>query len=171
MRSHPRYRTVYALLLVVLGVAAGCTALPPVFPGRDSTAAGASELMTERMQTPTPVPGPAMTAITGTVTYRQRIALPSNAVVEVKLQDVSRADAPAILVASQTIETQGKQVPIPYSLGYDPSAIDPRMTYAVSARITVDGKLRWISTTMNPVLTRGAPANNVEIVVEPVGAG
>src|SRR5258708_34753519 len=44
--------------------------------------------------------------VTGTVTYRQRIALPRQAVVQVQLLDVSKADAPAIVIAEQTIETK-----------------------------------------------------------------
>jgi uncharacterized lipoprotein YbaY len=110
----------------------------------------------------------ATATLSGTVSYMQRIALPPNAVVEVTLQDVSRADAPATVIARQTIQANGQQVPIPFALEYDPSAINPAMRYAVSARITEDGKLTWISTTMNPVLTRGAPDNDVEIIVEQV---
>jgi uncharacterized lipoprotein YbaY len=106
--------------------------------------------------------------LTGTVTYRARIALPPNAIVQVQLADVSRMDVAATVIASQTIETKGKQVPIPYELKYDPAKIDPRMTYAVSARITIDGKLAWINDTRYPVLTREAPVTGVEIVVIPV---
>jgi uncharacterized lipoprotein YbaY len=106
--------------------------------------------------------------LTGTVTYLQRMALPPNAVIEVVLADVSRADAPATIVATQTITAAGKQVPFPYELTYDPAAINPAMTYAVQARILVDGKLRFISTQRYPALTRGAPATGINIVVQPV---
>jgi uncharacterized lipoprotein YbaY len=106
--------------------------------------------------------------ITGTVTYLQRVALPPNAIVEVRLADVSKQDVAATVIASQTIETKGAQVPIPFELVYDPARIEERMDYAVSARITIDGKLAWISTTRNPVLTRGAPTTGIEIKVEPV---
>ena len=45
---------------------------------------------------------PSATAkVTGTVTYRERLALPSNAVVQVSLQDVSLADAPRSCSASR----------------------------------------------------------------------
>jgi len=33
--------------------------------------------------------------VTGTATYLQRIALPPNAVITVRIEDVSKADAPA----------------------------------------------------------------------------
>jgi membrane-bound inhibitor of C-type lysozyme len=74
------------------------------------------------------------------------------------------------VIASQTIETQGAQVPIPFELTYDPAKIDPRFTHAVSARITTDGKLTWISDTRYNVLTRDTPMTGVDIVVVPVGA-
>lgn len=109
-----------------------------------------------------------MGTLEGTVTYAQRIALPDNAVVDVTLEDISRADAPATVIAQQTIETNGKQVPIEFALQYDPAVIDPAARYAVRARITVDGKLAWTSDTVNPVLTHGGAVNNVEIVVVPV---
>jgi len=109
----------------------------------------------------------ARTAVTGTVTYLQRSALPPQAVIEVKLLDVSRADAPAIEIASQTIQTNGRQVPFAFELPYDPAQIDPRFTYAVQARITVDGQLAFINTERFAVITQGNPTN-IEVVVQPV---
>ncbi len=58
--------------------------------------------------TPTPVEpatgaGSATSKVTGSITYRERIALPPSAVVAVKLVDVSLADAPAVLIAEQII--------------------------------------------------------------------
>jgi putative lipoprotein len=109
-----------------------------------------------------------MGTLSGTVTYLRRIALPPNAVVEVTLEDISRADAPATVVAQQIIETNGRQAPIDFTLEYDPGAIDPAARYNVRVRITVDGKLAWISDTITPVLTRGGAVNNVEIILQPV---
>jgi putative lipoprotein len=103
--------------------------------------------------------------ITGTVTYRNRSALPPSAVIEVTLADVSLADAPAKVISTQRIEAGGQQPPFPYELKYDPAQIDPRMTYVVSARITEGNELLFISDTHNPILTRGAPLTGVDIVV------
>jgi uncharacterized lipoprotein YbaY len=108
--------------------------------------------------------------LTGTVTYLVRSALPDDAVVRVQLVDVSRADAPATVLAEQEIVTGGQQVPIPFELQYDPAAIDPRFTYAVQARIEIGGQLAFINTTAHQVLTRGNPATDVEVLVEPVPA-
>jgi putative lipoprotein len=86
----------------------------------------------------------AMETLTGTVVYLQRIALPENAVIQVQLQDVSRQDVAAIVLAEQTIAAQGQQVPIPFSLSYDLSRPESNHTYALSVRITVNGELHWI---------------------------
>lgn len=106
--------------------------------------------------------------VTGTVTYLPRIALPPNALIEVSLADVSRADAPARILSTQTIEAGGRQVPFAFELPYDPAQIDSRYSYAVQARITVDGQLRFINTTRTSVITNGSPTQGVEIVVNPV---
>jgi uncharacterized lipoprotein YbaY len=107
-------------------------------------------------------------AVTGTVTYLQRIALPDDSVVEVKLLDVSIADAEAVTISEQTIANPG-QVPIPFELLYDPQDIDPRNTYSVQVRITNGaGDLIFINNSAFLVLTQGNPST-VEVIVEPVG--
>jgi uncharacterized lipoprotein YbaY len=106
-------------------------------------------------------------AVTGTITYLQRIALPEDAVVEVKLSDVSRADAPATVIGEQTITNPG-QVPIPFVVTYDPAVIDPRFTYAIQVRITDGaGNLMWINTSAYNVITNGNPST-IEVVVDQV---
>ncbi len=105
--------------------------------------------------------------LAGTVIYLQRIALPAGSVINVELQDVSRADAAAVVVASQTITTTGENVPIPFELTYDPAQIDPSLSYAVRAQILIDGEMRWSSTERYAVLTNGSPTTDVEVRVMP----
>ncbi len=104
-----------------------------------------------------------MKTITGTVAYRERIALPPNAVVTVSLEDVSLADAPSKVLAKQTFETDGKQSPFAFELNYDSSEIQAKHTYSVRARIDVDGKLRFISDTRQAVITDEAQTHQVDI--------
>ena len=47
--------------------------------------------------------------------YRERIALPPNAVLSVQLADVSLADAPAAILGEQKIDPAG-QVPIKFEI-------------------------------------------------------
>jgi len=107
--------------------------------------------------------------ITGSVTYRERIALPPSAVVKVQLVDVSRADAPAVVLGEQVVRADGRQVPFAFEIAYDPKRIEDRFTYAVQARIEVDGQLRFINDQRYPVLTRGA-GDRIDLLLRAVGA-
>jgi len=106
--------------------------------------------------------------VTGTVTYREKIALTPEATVTVQLVDVSRADAPAITIGEQVIENPG-QVPISFEIEYDPSAIDQRFTYAVQVRIMEGDKLAFINDTAYHVITRDSPTH-VDMVLVRAGA-
>ena len=104
--------------------------------------------------------------VTGTVSYRERIALPPDAVLTVRLQDVSRQDVAARILGEQIYTTEGKQVPLPFEIPYNADNIDERFMYSVAARIEDgDGILRFISDTTNPVITRGNPTEDIEIWV------
>ncbi|WP_082601866.1 YbaY family lipoprotein [Phenylobacterium sp. Root700] len=106
---------------------------------------------------------PAGTAeVTGSVIYRERIMLAPPGVVTVTLADTSPMDAPAKVIATQVI-SDVRAPPINFKLAYDPAKIIPNHTYSVSARIEVDGKLRFITDTHTPVITRGAPTH-VEMI-------
>lgn len=111
---------------------------------------------------------PAAT-VTGSVTYPQRIALPPDATVVVKLEDVSRADAPSTVIAEQRITTDGQQVPIPFKLVYDPADIEARNRYVVRAQIFYGDELSWTSTITYPVITQNNPTTDVDILLEQVG--
>ena len=115
-------------------------------------------------QTAGDVPPTSETAKTvtlnGSVAYRQRIALPPNAHLQVTIADVSLMDAPAKVIARTEIETAGRQVPIPFALDYDRTRIMAGHRYAVSARITdTAGKLIWITDTHFELPAPGQPAN------------
>lgn len=110
--------------------------------------------------------GGASIEILGSVFYRERIALPPGAVVTVRLSDVSRADMPAPVLAEQVIEPE-HQVPIPFNLKVARSAFEERGQYSLSARITVQGQLRWISDSHIPVSPHGA-TTGIEVLVHGV---
>lgn len=109
--------------------------------------------------------GISVARIEGSVWYRERIALPPGAEVEVQLQDVSRADAMATVLASVLLKPESGP-PYPFSIEYDPASIDPRMRYALRATISLEGRLMFTSTDYidpfagNPVevLVRRVPA-------------
>ena len=91
--------------------------------------------------------------ISGTVSYRERIALPENAVVTVTLEDISLADAPSTVIATQEFTTDGKQVPFAFELSYDNDKIKANHRDNMRAAIHVDGKLRFTTDTIKSVIT------------------
>lgn len=107
-------------------------------------------------------------AITGTITYMVRMALPSDASIDVRLEDVTFADAPAKVVAENVFAAAGKRVPIPFQLPYRLSEIQTSHRYAVRATISAANKLLFTTTQAYPVLTNGAPTT-VDLVLKPVG--
>lgn len=108
-------------------------------------------------------------AIQGTASYRERMAMPSGAVFEATLEDVSRADAPAVVIAGTRLDSPGNP-PITFSIPYDPARIVADNQYVVRARITQDGKLLFASDTATPVITRGNPTS-VSILLVRVAGG
>jgi len=84
--------------------------------------------------------------VPGEVIYRERIALPPDAVLVVELADVSLADAPATVIAKRRIGPAG-QVPIKFEIGFDPKAIQKGRTYALQARIAVGERLMFTTDT------------------------
>ena len=106
--------------------------------------------------------------VKGTATYRERIALTPGAVFEAMLEDVSKADAPAVVIGSVRIDKPG-QVPIRFEIPYDPAPIDHSHSYSVRARILVDQRLLFTTDQTYPVLTRGH-GNEVQIMLRMVAA-
>ena len=105
------------------------------------------------------MPSERPVAVTGSVAYRERIALPPTAQVEIRLDDVSLADAPSRTIAQQSFTADGRQVPFPFRFTVDQRRLDPRHSYAVSARITdASGRLMFITDTRNSVAFDGRPA-------------
>ena len=102
--------------------------------------------------------------IGGTLSYRERIALTSGAVVELKLVAVSSADAPATTLGYQMIENPS-QVPISFEIAYNPADIDDKFTYAISAQIRDQGRVLFVNTTRYAVLTGGNP-NSVDMILQ-----
>lgn len=110
------------------------------------------------LQSTSAQPTAAQPSISGTIVYRERMALPPDAVIEVKLQDVSGTNGTANTIAESVFATGGKQVPISFQLSYKPSDINPAHTYKVQANVRVNGKLMFTSVIPYLVITQGAPS-------------
>ena len=108
-------------------------------------------------------------SVQSTATYRERMALPPGAVFEATLEDVSRADAPADVIARTPLTSPGNP-PIAFTIACDSTKISTDRQYVVRARILLDHNLLFTSDTATPVITRGNPTS-VAILLRRVGAG
>jgi putative lipoprotein len=104
--------------------------------------------------------------VTGIAAYKERVALPPNAVLEVTLEDVSKADAAAEIVGRARIEQPGIP-PFRFEIPYDPSRVDPRRRYTVRARIMADDRLLFITDRGYSVL--GGGQREVTLTLRQVG--
>jgi putative lipoprotein len=109
------------------------------------------------------VAAPAIGRVTGTVTYRQRIALTPEAVLRIALVDASRADAAAAPISEITLPRPG-QVPIAFELPYPTARINAKRNYAVRATISEGDQVVMASTQSYLVITSDRPTK-VDIVV------
>ena len=132
-----------------IAVAVGVMVWSGSLAGTQSSAAPAAS--TPAFTQSAPVQG----MLTGTIAYRERVALPADAAVAVKLEDIS-GHSPKT-VAETLFSPGGQQVPIPFQLSYNPADINPAHTYRLLANIAVDGKPMFVSTAAYPVITQGNP--------------
>lgn len=114
-----------------------------------------------------PAQDPNAPVITGTASYKARVTMPAAAVFEATLEDVSRADAPAVVIASVRMERLDPP-PFRFRIPYDPAKIVPGHRYVVRARITLNEVLRFTTDTAYPVL---GPDGNKHVKLQLTGDG
>ncbi|HET6577532.1 MAG TPA: YbaY family lipoprotein [Gemmatimonadales bacterium] len=102
--------------------------------------------------------------VAGSATYRERMALPPDAELRVQLFDMSAQDSAPTQVADTTVRPEGRQVPLPFVLRYDPKAIDPKHVYAVRATILSARGPLFTSTAVVKVITWDHP-DRVDLVL------
>jgi uncharacterized lipoprotein YbaY len=113
----------------------------------------------------------ASPAVSGEAIFRERIALPPDAVFTAQLQDVSRADAPATTLSEVSEATAGAEPPFAFNLPYDPAQIDERFSYAVRATVASGGRLLFTTTQRYAVITGGNPTSGLLLLLLMVSGG
>ncbi|HUP00228.1 MAG TPA: YbaY family lipoprotein [Gemmatimonadota bacterium] len=95
--------------------------------------------------------------IQGTITYRERIMLPAGSKVVVQListaRDADSATDSASPIAEIDFRTEGEQVPLPFTVKYDPESIGDEAALAIRARIETFGTVLF--ETPSPQFLRG----------------
>lgn len=107
---------------------------------------------------------PASLELTGTLVYREREALPEDAVITVQLVRAADVDnlapdgAGGSVVAEHQQAAEGRQVPIPFSFVYRGDTRQAEDDYGLWAEVRDgNGELRWSTLRLHPV-PAGKPA-------------
>ncbi|QLK60261.1 hypothetical protein GE278_05495 [Enterobacteriaceae bacterium Kacie_13] len=121
-----------------------------------------------------PASQPAITGpnVSGSVFINQRVALPPDAVLTVTLSDASLADAPSKVISQKVARTQGKQSPFTFILPYNPQDIPPNARVLLSAAVTINGQMTFVTDSIKEVINNGqgtkADLQLVPVVAVPV---
>ncbi len=108
-------------------------------------------------------------AVNGTVSYRERLILPADSVIVVRLEDVTRGQAYPDVVAEQRIVPNSAAV-TQFSLPYQYGSVNPNATYVVNAWIEQGGRILFRNNKVYQVLTKTAPTTNIHVELEQVAA-
>jgi len=100
----------------------------------------------------------------GTVSYRERIALPPDSMLVVSLTDTSPVIVTTRIVAEAVLRVDGKEPPIPFELPYDRARIASDHSYGVRAAIRSGDRILFETSGAYPVITRGNPTR-VELLL------
>lgn len=99
----------------------------------------------------------AIDYIQGSLFYRERMMLPPDTMAIITLEDISKADAPSLVLASMTLE-QANYSPLAFSLPYIKADIQAKNRYALRASIVSQGKLLFNTTQTYMVFAQNQPA-------------
>ncbi|MFM7266401.1 MAG: META domain-containing protein [Cyanobium sp.] len=108
-------------------------------------------------------------SLSGTASYRERIALPPDAVFEAVLIDAAIADAPARELGRARLQPAG-QPPFRFTIPYRDADLSPRGRYSVRATVRSGDRLLFTTDTFTPVLS-GGPSQPLTLQLVPVAAG
>ena len=110
-------------------------------------------------------PAPDFVTLAGRVVTTDAAPLPADAVVTVRLLDVSWPDEPPKVLAEQSLAQPGNP-PVAFTLRYRPSEAERGHRFVLDARIEFSGRLRYYSTASQPVRLDGMDGAQ-ELVVAP----
>ncbi len=114
----------------------------------------------------TPVTNPPSYTVTGTARFEGPIALPPNAVLDVSVADVSRADGLSPTLAHFAGPASGPQ-PLRFSLPVEQRRVQEKGSYSVRAEILVDGKALYVTDSAYLVLGHSGKTH-ADVLLRPV---
>ncbi|WP_185973656.1 YbaY family lipoprotein [Ferrovibrio terrae] len=108
-------------------------------------------------------------AVNGTVSYRERLILPADSIIVVRLEDVTRGQSYPEVVAEQRLVPNSMAV-TQFSLPYQYGTLNPNATYVVNAWIEQGGRVLFRNNKVYQVLTKTAPTSGIHVELEQVAA-
>lgn len=104
-------------------------------------------------------------SLTGTITYRERIALPADALVTLQIAEVTASGAAGRVIVEQTFATSGAQPPFRFNLTYNPAVIDAGRVYTLQGYIRSGSNTLFATDGIIPVITGNAPRNDINVTM------
>lgn len=116
-----------------------------------------------------PAQAAKIASVTGRVNFTARTPLPTGAVMVIRIEDVAAPDKASAALGEQRIILDGRTAPVSIAVAYDASQVKAETRYAVSINIQdTSGKVLFLNTTMQPVITQGAKADIGEVTLSAV---
>lgn len=107
--------------------------------------------------------------VSGTVSYRERLILPADALVVVRLEDITRGQSYPQVLSEQRIVPNSAGV-TRFAVPYNRNDINPNANYVVTAWVEQGGRVLFRNAKIYSVLTKTAPSSYINIELEQVAA-
>lgn len=107
---------------------------------------------------------PRFVRVAGRITSSEKMALSRDAVMSVRIIDITTADRPR-LISEQAVANPGS-MPLSFEVWYNRQSIDPKGKYAVQAIVADKGVIKWKTTAECKSVAEGKPAG-LEIPLRP----
>ena len=105
-------------------------------------------------------------AVTGVIVHTHRMTIPAGYVITIRIEDITKTDKPGKKIAEEVIKSQGDDLPIPFAIVYNLREINANHAYSMRVNIEDStGKMLYTNNTSVPVITKGNPIQDVEVIV------
>lgn len=129
-------------LAAALALAAGCQATGPGTPAASGAPAADAPQASPAAVGDAPRERPSDTVVLGEATYRERVKMPPGAALHVEL--VTLGASPRVIARAVKPDVAGP--PIPFSLPYDASRVNPAAAHGLRAELVGPDGERWFAT-------------------------
>jgi len=107
---------------------------------------------------------PPLPVVSGDIFYRERIVLPPDATVQVRVVRLGSRGGSRPVVAELAFAAP-RRLPIPFKLECDLQALEPGASYGLEASISRRGMVEFATVEPVPVLAGGLPTSGLKILV------